>query len=95
MGGETLTRADLSEALHKRMGLSRLDCANLVEAILEHMSEGIVMSGSVKISGFGSFLVREKRARMGRNPKTGEEVLITPRKTLTFRASNKLRERLS
>ncbi len=95
MGGETLTRADISEALHNKMGLSRLDCSNLVESILDHMSDGIVKSGSVKISGFGTFLVREKRERVGRNPKTGEEVMITPRKTLSFRASNKLRERLN
>jgi integration host factor subunit alpha len=77
------------------MGLSRLDCASLVEAILDKMSDAIVENGSVKISGFGTFLVREKRARIGRNPKTGEEVMITPRKSLTFRPSNKMRERLS
>jgi integration host factor subunit alpha len=95
MVAETLTRADLSEALHNRMGLSRMDCANLVEAILDKMTDAIVENGSVKISGFGTFLVREKRARIGRNPKTGEEVMITPRKSLTFRPSNKMRERLS
>jgi integration host factor subunit alpha len=76
------------------MGLSRLDCANLVESILGQISDAIVSNGSVKISGFGTFLVRKKGARVGRNPKTGEEVMITPRSSLTFRASNKLRERL-
>ncbi|MEY2927597.1 MAG: hypothetical protein RL367_2074 [Pseudomonadota bacterium] len=94
MNSGTLTRADLSEALHNQIGLSRLDCAGLVESILDYMTEGAVQSGSVKISGFGTFMVREKRERAGRNPKTGEPVLISQRKTLSFRASNKLRARL-
>lgn len=94
MDRETLTRAGISEALHAKMGLSRLDCNTLVETILDTMSDAIVKTGSVKISGFGTFQTRKKNARVGRNPKTGVEVVITPRTTLTFRPSSKLRERV-
>lgn len=94
MEKETLTRAGISDALHNRIGLSKLDCNALVETILESMSDALVKTGSVKISGFGTFQTRQKKARIGRNPKTGVEVPITPRTSLTFRPSNKLRERV-
>ena len=94
MRKETLTRGGISEALHNKIGLSRSDCSALVETILDSMTDAIVKTGSVKISGFGTFQTRNKNARIGRNPKTGQEVVITPRTTLTFRPSNKLRERV-
>lgn len=90
----TLTRADISEAIHDEVGLSRADCANLVETILDHVGTALTDQGQVKISGFGTFLVRGKPARVGRNPKTGIEVPIEPRKVLTFRASQKMRDRI-
>jgi integration host factor subunit alpha len=88
----TLTRAELSEAVHGQMGLSRAECYSLVESIIEHMASALEKGETVKISGFGTFLVRDKPARVGRNPKTGVEVPITPRKVLTFRASQKMRD---
>jgi integration host factor subunit alpha len=91
----TLTRADLSEALHHEIGLSRADCSNLVEDILARLSEALIGGDNVKISGFGTFILRDKRERIGRNPKTGIEVPIAPRRVLTFRASQKVRERIA
>ena len=87
----TLTRADLSEAIHGEIGLSRAECAALVDAVIKQMSESLVEGESVKISGFGSFLLRDKVERIGRNPKTGVEVPIAPRRVLTFRPSQKFR----
>jgi integration host factor subunit alpha len=89
---DTLTRADLAEALHNQVGLSRADCTNLVEQILGHMCGALAKGDNVKIAEFGTFLLRDKGERMGRNPKTGVEVPIVPRRVLTFRASDKLRE---
>lgn len=91
----TLTRADLAEALNRKLGLSRSESLSMVESILEHMSSALEGGENVKISGFGTFLLRDKAQRIGRNPKTGVEVPITPRRVLTFRASQMLKERIA
>ena len=90
----TLTRAELSEAVHNEIGLSRAECSDLVEAILSQMGDALAKGQNVKISGFGTFILRDKPRRIGRNPKTGVEVPIDPRRVLTFRASQKMRERI-
>lgn len=90
----TLTRADLAEALHKQVGLSRAESSGVVEQVLRHMCEALSHGDNVKISGFGTFMLRNKGERVGRNPKTGEEVPIAPRRVLTFRASQMMRERI-
>jgi integration host factor subunit alpha len=87
MNKKTLTRADLSESLHRNIGLSRTESADMVNAVLDLVSDALVDGQSVKLSSFGTFMVRSKRERMGRNPKTGEEVPITPRRVLVFRPS--------
>ncbi len=92
MPGQTITRADLSEAVYKQVGLSRNESATLVETVLEEISSALENGESVKISSFGSFAVRQKGQRVGRNPKTGEEVPILPRRVLVFRASHVLRD---
>ena len=91
----TLTRADLAEALNRKLGLSRSESLSMVESILDHMSDALEKGENVKISGFGTFLLRDKAQRIGRNPKTGVEVPITPRRVLTFRASQMLKERIA
>lgn len=91
----TLTRADLAEAINRKMGFSRAESLDMVEAILGHMTEALKRGENVKISGFGSFVLRDKNERIGRNPKTGVEVPITPRRVMTFRASQLLRERIA
>lgn len=95
MAGKTLTRMDLSEAVFREVGLSRNESAELVESILTHVSDALVAGESVKISSFGTFSVRDKAARVGRNPKTGEEVPILPRRVLTFRPSHLMKERVA
>jgi integration host factor subunit alpha len=90
----TLTRAELAEIVYRDIGLSRAESATLVEQILDHMSEALARGENVKISGFGSFVLRDKGERMGRNPKTGVEVPIAPRRVLTFRASQMMRDRI-
>jgi integration host factor subunit alpha len=90
----TLTRADLAETLHREVGLSRADSAKVVEQILADMCEALSRGENVKISGFGTFVLRDKGERVGRNPKTGVEVPIAPRRVLTFRASQMMRERI-
>lgn len=90
----TLTRADLAESLHGEIGLSRADSAKLVEQILGHMCGALAGGENVKISGFGTFVLRDKGERIGRNPKTGVEVPIAPRRVLTFRASQTMRDRI-
>jgi integration host factor subunit alpha len=92
---ETLTRADIAELLNKQVGLSRAESAELVEQVLDLVTEALVSGENVKISGFGTFVLRDKNERVGRNPKTGVEVPITPRRVLTFRPSQTLRERVS
>lgn len=91
---KTLTRADLSEALNERIGLSKSESSDLVEMILDEVSDAIVRGEDVKLSSFGSFLVRHKNERIGRNPKTKEEVPITPRRVAVFKPSNVLKERV-
>ncbi len=95
MNGKTVTRADLSEAVYQEVGLSRNESAELVEAVLDAISENLVSGENVKISSFGSFIVRSKDGRIGRNPKTGEEVPIEPRRVLVFRPSQVLKTRVS
>ncbi|MDB5683004.1 MAG: integration host factor subunit alpha [Sphingomonas bacterium] len=90
----TLTRAELADAVHREVGLSRAESAGLVEQVLRHMCEALSSGQNVKISGFGSFVLRDKAERMGRNPKTGVEVAIEPRRVLTFRASQLMRDRI-
>ncbi|SET30037.1 integration host factor subunit alpha [Oceanicella actignis] len=92
---KTYTRLDLSEAVYREVGLSRNESAELVESILRHVSDALVRGETVKISSFGTFVVREKGARMGRNPKTGEEVPIEPRRVLVFRPSHILKDRVN
>ncbi len=95
MESRTITRADLAEAVYEQVGLSRNESADLVEAVLDEVSEALVKGDNVKISSFGSFSVREKGERIGRNPKTGVEVPILPRKVLVFRASHVLKDRIN
>ena len=95
MGDKTLTRMDLSEAVFREVGLSRNESSELVERVLALMSDSLVDGEQVKISSFGTFSVREKAARVGRNPKTGEEVPIEPRRVLTFRPSHLMKERVA
>jgi integration host factor subunit alpha len=92
---ETLTRSGLAEAIYAEVGLSRNESAQLVEAILERVSLTLEQGESVKISSFGTFLVRQKGKRVGRNPKTGVEVPILPRRVLSFRPSQILRAKLA
>jgi integration host factor subunit alpha len=91
----TLTRADLSEAVYHEIGLSRSESAQLVEQVLDTMSDAIVDGQNVKVSSFGSFIIRKKGGRVGRNPKTGQEVPIEPRSVLTFRPSQILRDQIN
>ena len=91
----TLTRADLGDLVHREIGLSRADSAVVVEQVLTHMCHAMASGENVKISGFGTFVLRDKGERVGRNPKTGIEVPIAPRRVLTFRASNMLRDRIA
>ena len=91
----TLTRADLADSINRKMGLSRADSLGMVEAILDKMSDALADGENVKISGFGTFLLRDKSERVGRNPKTGVEVPITSRRVLTFRASQMLKDRIA
>jgi len=91
----TLTRADLAESINRKVGLSRAESLAMVEAILRHMCQALAKGENVKISGFGTFLLRDKAERVGRNPKTGVEVPITPRRVLTFRASQMMKDRIA
>jgi integration host factor subunit alpha len=95
MSGKTVTRADLIEAVYQEVGLSRNESADLVETVLDEISSNLTNGENVKISSFGSFIVRDKGGRIGRNPKTGEEVPIEPRRVLVFRPSQVLKNRVS
>ena len=95
MENRTVTRADLAEAVYEEVGLSRNESSDLVEAVLDEISKTLIKGESVKISAFGSFAIREKGERIGRNPKTGVEVPISPRKVLVFRASHVLKDRIN
>ncbi len=91
----TVTRAQLAEAIYQEVGLSRNDSAQLVDTILEEVSQALIKGDMVKLSSFGSFQVRSKAQRIGRNPKTGEEVPILPRRVLVFRASHVLKDKVN
>jgi integration host factor subunit alpha len=91
---ETITRAQLSEAIYQEVGLSRNESADLLEMVLGEITQALLRGETVKISSFGSFSVRQKGQRIGRNPKTGEEVPILPRKVLVFRPSQLLKARI-
>lgn len=95
MGGKTLTRADLAEAVFKKVGLPRNESAEIVELVLREIVSSLENGEQVKLSSFGSFGIREKGERIGRNPKTGQEVPITPRRVLVFRASNIMKQRIN
>ena len=95
MSETTLTRMDLSEAVFREVGLSRNESATLVESVLQHISDALASGETVKISSFGTFSVRDKSARVGRNPKTGDEVPISPRRVLTFRPSHLMKDRVA
>lgn len=95
MSEKTITRVELAEAVYNSVGLSRVESQRFVEVVLEEITVAIEQGENVKLSGFGTFLVREKYERMGRNPKTGEEAIITPRRVLSFKASNLLKARMN
>lgn len=95
MTSRTITRADLAESVYEQVGLSRNESSDLVELVLEEISKNLIEGKNVKISSFGSFSIREKGERIGRNPKTGVEVPILPRKVLVFRASHVLKDRIN
>ena len=95
MSETTLTRMDLTEAVFREVGLSRNESAQLVELVLQHLSDALASGEAVKISSFGTFSVRAKTARVGRNPKTGDEVPISPRRVLTFRPSHLMKDRVA
>lgn len=95
MGGKTLTRADLADAVVKHVGLPRNESQDLVELVLKEISSALAGGENVKLSSFGSFGIRQKNERVGRNPKTGEEVPITPRRVLVFRPSNIMKDRIN
>ena len=95
MSGKTLTRADLAEAVFQKVGLPRNESAELVELVLREIVASLERGETVKLSSFGSFGIRDKGPRIGRNPKTGQEVPITPRRVLVFRASNIMKQRIN
>lgn len=95
MTPKTLTRADLSEVVYQKVGLSRTESAALVELVLRELTDTLARGENVKLSSFGSFIVRNKGRRIGRNPKTGEEVPIEPRRVMVFKPSNILKSRIN
>jgi len=95
MSGETVTRADLCEAVYQKIGLSRTESSKLVEAVLDEICDAVARGENVKLSSFGSFVVRDKGERIGRNPKTGVEVPIEPRRVMVFKPSNVLKARIN
>lgn len=95
MTGKTITRADLADAVYENVGLSRAESSQLVDDIFDIMTDAIVDDGALKISSFGSFAVRQKNERIGRNPKTGVEVPITSRKVVTYKASHVLKDEMN
>ena len=95
MADSTITRAQLSEVVYQEVGLSRNESADLLEAVLRHIADALARNETVKVSSFGSFSVRRKGRRIGRNPKTGEEVPILPRRVLVFRPSQVLKKRIN
>ena len=94
MSAGTVTRADLAEAVYREIGLSRTESSELVESVIDQISQALLRGETVKLAGFGTFSLRDKKQRIGRNPKTGEAVPITPRRVLVFKASHVMRERV-
>lgn len=92
---KTITRADLADSVYEDIGLSRVESADLVDAVIDEMENAIIEDGELKLSSFGTFAVRQKKARVGRNPKTKVEVTITPRKVVTYKASHVLKEKMN
>jgi len=95
MSSKTLTRTTLSEAVYREVGLSRNECADLVETVLNHISNTLIKGEQVKISAFGTFSTRDKKQRVGRNPKTGTEIPITSRRVISFKASQIMKEKVA
>ena len=95
MRKDTVSRLDLTDAIYREIGLPRIEAAVIIESILEHMVEALLNGETVKLTGFGSFVVREKRKRIGRNPKTGKEVSIAKRRVLTFKPSGLFKQRVN
>lgn len=91
----TLTRAELVEDIHNSVGLPKADAGRMVESVLDKIADALVAGENVKLSGFGTFILRDKRERVGRNPKTGVEVPITPRRVVSFRPSQTMRDRVA
>ena len=92
---KTITRSDLADAVHQQIGLSHNECSHLVSSVLEEVTESLISGESVKLSSFGTFSVQSKNERLGRNPKTGVEAVITPRRVLSFRPSNLMKKRIN
>ena len=92
---KTITRSDLATAVHQQIGLSYNECSSLVSSVLDEVTENLVLGESVKLSSFGTFSVQSKNERLGRNPKTGVEAVITPRRVLSFRPSNLMEKRIN
>ena len=95
MSGQTVTRADLCEAVYQKIGLSRTEASKLVETVLDEICDAVARGENVKLSSFGSFVVRDKGERLGRNPKTGVEVPIEPRRVMVFKPSNVMKARIN
>ena len=95
MSGQTVTRADLCEAVYQKIGLSRMEASKLVETVLDEICDAVARGENVKLSSFGSFVVRDKGERIGRNPKTGVEVPIEPRRVMVFKPSNVMKARIN
>ena len=95
MSSTTLTRIELSEAVYREVGLSRNESAELVETVLNHISNALIKGEQVKISAFGTFSTRNKKQRIGRNPKTGTEIPITSRRVISFKASQIMKEKVA
>jgi integration host factor subunit alpha len=95
MAGQTVTRADLCEAVYQKIGLSRTESSKLVESVLDEICDAVARGENVKLSSFGSFVVRDKGERIGRNPKTGVEVPIEPRRVMVFKPSNVMKARIN
>ena len=92
---KTITKSDIVEHLHKELGLNKTECKKIVEGFFQEIKDSLIKNEEVRLSGFGNFEILQKKARPGRNPKTGEDVIISARKVVTFRAGNKLRKKIN
>ncbi len=90
-----MTKADIAKIVHERVGLTKKESAQIVESVLDVIRDSLEQGDNVKLSGFGHFIVRQKHARRGRNPKTGTDITIAPRSVVTFRASPLLKDKLA